>query len=324
MDPCGQPIYYRIGSINPNFNISQSQLKNDLTTAANIWNKAEGKQLLSYNPQGGLVINMVYDERQSAQAQVSQTESQVQAQQQLLQPSEQKYQAMVVDFQQRLAAFNAEVDSWNRRGGASPDVYQKLMQEQQDLKNEVSQINQMGHQLNQSVDAYNSAVGNLQQATGNFNSIIQERPEEGLYNPASDEIDIYIHSGQNEFIHTLAHEMGHALGLGHTFSPADIMYPYTTSSVSASENDTEDIRNHCEKIDFQRAVSTKMQQTVDNLNFGNILQTILNKIDDRQFITSQPQKELTPTTGKLPADQAAKYLPSPATTIFGVFLIFNK
>lgn len=271
--PCSQPIHYKIGSLDPRFNLSQNQLKSDLNIAANVWNKAEGKQLLTYDPKGALTVNLVYDERQSSQTEVNQLANQVQNQQQALQPSEQKYQSLVDDFNQRLAGFNTEVSSWNKKGGAPPDVYQKLLQEQQSLQSEAEQINQMGRQLNKSVNTYNSAVTNLQQAADKFNSVVQNKPEEGLFDPNNEEIDIYINNGQDELVHTLAHEMGHALGLGHTYNPSDIMYPYTTKTITASPDDISAIQNRCQ-FNPRQVLINEAQTVWENLNLQSILQSI--------------------------------------------------
>ena len=73
------------------------------------------------------------------------------------------------------------------------------------------------------------------------------RPEEGLYNPKDQRIDIYFNIERKELLHTLLHEFGHALGLGHLENENAIMYPFTTQEITLSPEDIAAITKQCEK-----------------------------------------------------------------------------
>src|SRR5438128_1098959 len=63
--PCSIPVTYKLGSIDPQFGISTSTLKSDLSTAAKLWNNAAGKNLITEDEKNGLVtVSLVYDSRQ--------------------------------------------------------------------------------------------------------------------------------------------------------------------------------------------------------------------------------------------------------------------
>ena len=79
-----------------------------------------------------------------------------------------------------------------------------------------------------------------------------DRPEEGLY--VSDDkgrkIDIYFNISKDETVHTLAHEMGHALGIGHVQDANSIMYPKTNIVLSLSVDDINALNKACEKRSY--------------------------------------------------------------------------
>ncbi|MEX2013071.1 MAG: matrixin family metalloprotease, partial [Candidatus Levyibacteriota bacterium] len=69
----------------------------------------------------------------------------------------------------------------------------------------------------------------------------------GLYDPNNNTITIYFASNYSELIHTLTHEFGHALGMQHVENSQSIMYPYTTSSVTLTPEDLEQLAYVCRK-----------------------------------------------------------------------------
>ncbi len=243
--PCDKPSTYSIGFIDDRFNITQDQFKSDVQDAANIWNKAEGKQLLVYDPQGKLQINMIYDERQALTSQINNLEGNLQGGKQALQPQIDEYNKLVADFKSRIDSLNSQIDYWNSRGGAPPDEYNKLIQKQQDLQKESDSINALAQKLNLQTANYNSQVKNLNQKIESFNQQLAQKPEEGLYIGQENRIEIYFNSTKNELEHTLAHELGHALGIDHNEDQNSIMYPYTTESLKPTQSDINALNAIC-------------------------------------------------------------------------------
>ena len=132
--PCDTPISYNIGFVDKRFNITTDKLKTNIENAANIWNKAEAKQLFVFDPAGKLQINMIYDERQALTNQINNLEGQLQGGKQALQPQVDQYNMLLADFKIRAQKLNTQIDFWNARGGAPPDEYNQLIQQQQDLQ----------------------------------------------------------------------------------------------------------------------------------------------------------------------------------------------
>lgn len=243
--PCSKPITYKIGEIDVRYGISKDELLKDLQQASDIWEKASGKKLYSYNPDGKLTVNLVYDERQALESQVSNIENQLLDKKGAITPSKEKYQNITADFKKKLADLNNEINEWNSKGGAPADIYEQLIQKQQDLKTQSEEINDLARKLNQSVQDYNLQLGELKEAAQDLNTTIKNKPEEGLFNPNNNEISIFLIVNKAELIHTLAHEFGHAIKLSHTIDPKSIMYPYTTTLIAASKEDIDAISAIC-------------------------------------------------------------------------------
>ena len=239
-------IHYTLSEIDPRFNLSSEKAKKIAQEAAGIWQRGLNKELFTYDENAKLSINFVYDERQ-AESDARQQELKVlenikqytDAEHESLEKIKQELDQSLEELDQYKAQYKDKVNQYNQLVkdiNQSPQQYNQtfkqkiqqqkitLQQEQHQLESQIDGFNQKVTNLNQKISQLNEVSNQYNQSVGAFNQRFQPRPfHKGIFNGS--EINIYQFQSDDDLRLTIAHELGHALGMSHSDDPYSLMYP---------------------------------------------------------------------------------------------------
>lgn len=258
---CPIPITYRLGDIDSRFAITATEAKTVLADAEAMWENAVLRDLFIYDETSTFSLNFIYDERQQLasteeewrialdqkEAESREILEQVKvqaAQHELLQNAyakdRERYEALLRDY-------NQDVARVNEAGGAGPEEFASLQARQKDLNSKVVElarqekelnemaaaINTEGERGNRLIENYNAEVLRYNQVYGNLDVYTQ-----GDFR--RDRINIYKFSDTEELTRVVAHEFGHALGIGHVEGEDSVMYYLMTEQTGLPQLSSED------------------------------------------------------------------------------------
>lgn len=242
---CPIPLTYHVGELDEEFGITEAEARTAISEAESMWEDATGMNLFTYDEDGQMPINFIFDERQQytdAEEEFREILDEAKDRNQAITTQYEKlvsqydvakdrYETRVASYESELASYNREVASWNDQGGAPKEVYEELNKQQSELdvksrqlETERKQLNFLVDEINKLSDQANAYVENYNDNVGRYNDAFSEVTEFTQGDYQGKKINIYQFSTHEELVLVLAHELGHALGIGHVENEESIMF----------------------------------------------------------------------------------------------------
>ena len=268
--PCLPPLKYSLSTIDPQFGLTKEEVLKALREAEAVWEEPLGKDLFSYEEDAPFVINFIYDERQENTLHAQKLEELItsdtteynelvkalEKSKKEIEKLAQEYDALFVEYSKEVDHYNQAVYNWNQNENLSESALEELMLYQVELEKKHQKISLLGEHINtlatktkKLTDSINEKAQNTNHFVDTYNTLSEKMPvfSKGTYQ--SQAIVIYQFSTREDLILTLAHELGHSLGIDHTEDPTSIMYPVfdeqSTQPIMATEIDIASLRQAC-------------------------------------------------------------------------------
>ena len=249
-------LTWHLGNVDSRFGISRNEALLAVREAVEVWETGTRKHLFSESNRRGFAIDWVYDERSrklqahlATKRRLQDSNSDLEQGSAIIDREKSEVKGLQLDYHNQaetlenvVSEFNSKVDYWNTHGGAPDDVRVKLeqrkkeIQQRQDalkisadeLRSRQERLNQMVDQFNGKITRHNRLVADANRSNGRFTETVGVCVVHGHQ---VDGIHVFAFVDHNDLVRTLAHELGHALGLGHVRQDGAIM-----SAASESEN----------------------------------------------------------------------------------------
>lgn len=280
------PLKWRIAEVDPRFGVSSADVAAAVEQGVALWEAAAGRKLFERDDVRGFPIKLIYDERQKEMLETVRRNQAVQTEEDRMsaqrglteaaasrfESASQQLKSRAQSYEMRLNAYNQRVQQINAAGGVQPEQAPALEQERNALDAERAAIeqaeqeverlrveaNRMTDEFNRQVRLHNQEVARQRQNAQPAKLVrlgectIVETRRGANKTTKVQGISVFAFQDNDHLAFILAHELGHALGLGHVEGDGSMMSEVEDGRITANHLKLTDK----DKAELQRALAS--------------------------------------------------------------------
>jgi hypothetical protein len=212
-DPCATPLAWRVGDIDPRFDLTVPEVRQAVEEAVWVWETAVDRQLFRHDPEADMAVDLVYDARTDTH------------------DRQRQLGVELARIEEDLEFHQASLDRLRARLRAD-----SLAHREQRSAETAARYRASVDRFNRAVDLYNAAVRRHDEArreleaspselsVGSLHS--EKKTRGGRVTETRRTVSIAYVGSHAELILILTHELGHALGLDHVGADAVMAASY--------------------------------------------------------------------------------------------------
>jgi hypothetical protein len=249
--PCNIPIHFTLAEVDPRFGFDEFTVTLALVEATSLWQALHEELLFieSDHPRA-MQVSLAFDERQQAASTRRSLRGGLERDRQALAADEALLRAWGERIEiaraehertgrlleERVRRHQREASDWNRSPTDQAEGRRRVLEAERDaLRLALDDLERIGSELNADIAAFNRRAENMRRRTEDFHQRVGRYNESSLgneiesgrysYDPVDGRrIEVFRAESPDELVWIFAHELGHALGIGHVPDPDAVMH----------------------------------------------------------------------------------------------------